>query len=142
MNINDRYKINRPQVISDLLDGELIIIKLDTGVYYSTEGSGALIWDLIERGASVRQIASTLLTHYSGDPMEVPFAIAPYFDRLVENHLISPRVGEVAEVNLPAAPEKILPFAAPKIEIYRDIQNLLLIDPIHGVNEDHGWPVA
>jgi hypothetical protein len=32
------------------------------------------------------------------------------------------------------------PFTDPVIEIYTDLQDLLLLDPIHDV-DDRGWPV-
>jgi hypothetical protein len=28
----------------------------------------------------------------------------------------------------------------PELEIYQDMQNLLLLDPVHDVDEQHGWP--
>ena len=48
-----RYRINSPPVIHQTLDGEVIVVNLDTGTYYSLVGTGAAIWDAVERGASV-----------------------------------------------------------------------------------------
>jgi hypothetical protein len=139
MNANDQYRINAPSVVSETIDGEVIVIHLEAGIYYSTQGTGAAIWDLIARGASMRQIAEGLVAQYDGDLVTITFAIAPFIEQLRAEKLI---------VTLTDAPPPALtwtpsavrpPFALPRLDIYKDMQNLLMIDPIHDVS-DIGWP--
>ena len=45
-----------------------------------------------------------------------------------------PRLGKGFDINK-------IPFEEPKLEKYSDMEDLLLLDPIHDV-EDEGWPKA
>ena len=49
----------------------------------------------------------------------------------------APAAADDAPADAPAAKE---PFRAPQIRAYTDMQDLLMIDPIHDVDET-GWPV-
>ncbi|HDY70854.1 MAG TPA: PqqD family protein, partial [Nitrospirae bacterium] len=46
-----RFRINKPHVINEIIDGEVVILNLDTGNYYSMDKAGADIWGLIEGDA-------------------------------------------------------------------------------------------
>ncbi|MDZ4767107.1 MAG: PqqD family protein [Chloroflexota bacterium] len=139
MNVNDQYRINAPNVVSETIDDEVIIIHLEAGIYYSMQGTGATIWNLIERGATVRQIAESLLTSYDGDLMTISFAIAPFITQLIDQGLIVAMTGGTPLTLALTPPAVRPPFVTPMIDIYKDMQNLLMIDPIHEVG-DIGWP--
>lgn len=38
---NTPFRVNSPSVIGEVLDGEAIIVNLDSGAYYSLNGAGA-----------------------------------------------------------------------------------------------------
>ena len=40
------YTVNAPLVIADNIDDEVIILDMESGKYYSTQGSVAAIWQL------------------------------------------------------------------------------------------------
>lgn len=47
---NDRVlRVNTPQVVCETIDGEVVIVNLDKGIYYSLLKTGADIWSRIER---------------------------------------------------------------------------------------------
>ena len=50
-----RFKVNTPPVIHETLDGEVIVVNLDTGTYYSIPGTGAEIWTLVDQGRLARR---------------------------------------------------------------------------------------
>lgn len=39
-----RLRINAPSVVGEVIDGEAVILNLETGKYYSARGSGSAIW--------------------------------------------------------------------------------------------------
>ena len=43
------FTVNREEVVSKVIDGELIIIRLSDGTYYSMENVGTRVWELVER---------------------------------------------------------------------------------------------
>ena len=42
----DRLKINEPTIVHENIDGETVILNLDSGNYYSVVDAGARIWGI------------------------------------------------------------------------------------------------
>ena len=138
-----RFKVNTPPVIHQTLDGEVIVVNLDTGTYYSLAGSSAEIWTAVEQGSSVDETVEATLGRYDGSRAEVEPAVREFIDELVSEELIAP-----SELAPPAAANRTnhangtgttLPFVPPRLDKYVDMQELLMLDPIHEVDE-RGWP--
>ena len=59
-----------------------------------------------------------------------------------EAQLVAPTEAAPAEVDRRSAPAASkLPFVAPKLETYTDMQDIILLDPVHKV-DSRGWPHA
>jgi hypothetical protein len=139
------FKINQPFVVSELIDGEAVIMNLKSGNYYSARHSGALLWDWIEKGVSQDEMPAGLARVYAGDPVEMERDVTAFIDSLLEQQLISETTADSGTPPLPVVhgdgSTPLLPYVAPVLEIYADMQDLLLLDPIHDIDEV-GWPVA
>ena len=141
------YRINSPRVIGEVLDGEAIIVHLETGVYYSLGGAGADLWAAAQSGATLAQLVDLVLARFSGAPAAVAAEIAALVDELVAEGLLVD--DETPPVALPAGPRAAdpapfadrPPFVKPTLHKYTDMADLLLLDPIHEVDEQ-GWPHA
>src|SRR5690606_26234646 len=59
-----------PSVVSETLDGELVLLCLDSGVYYGLDAIGTLIWTSLNRGSSVQQTLDLLDAHFPDTPRE------------------------------------------------------------------------
>lgn len=59
-----------PSVVSETLDGELVLLCLDSGVYYGLDAIGTLIWTSLNRGSSVQQTLDLLDEHFPDTPRE------------------------------------------------------------------------
>src|SRR5262249_7176566 len=110
-----------------------------SGVYFSLRASAVDIWLMIEAGASRSAIVASLLSSYDGDPGVVGAAVDRCVTEFLQDGLIQER-----PANGPAASDAVFygskrPFAEPLIERFTDMQNLLLLDPVHEVT-DEGWP--
>ena len=46
-----RLRVNSPNVMSETIEGEVIVINLATGSYYSLKDAGAAIWHALADGA-------------------------------------------------------------------------------------------
>ena len=55
-----RYRVSNPRIIHEIMEGEVVLINLDTGTYYSLDRAGAHIWRGIESVATVGEIAADL----------------------------------------------------------------------------------
>jgi hypothetical protein len=136
------FCINEKQVAYETFDGEILAVNVESGIYYSLGGAAARIWEALLGGATVEAIAESLAAVYSTDRSEISSSVAPFVAQLLDENLI--RAGEPINRGGPAARAYIgqekLPFAPPTMEIFSDMQDLLLLDPIHEV-DDAGWPV-
>jgi hypothetical protein len=140
MNLNSRYRINSPAVIGEVIDGEAIIIHLDSGSYFSAQGTAARIWELVGQGATMQQMVEALTAEYDSDALAVSFALSALITQLSTHELIVPDDKSAAAdlVFTPVAQKQ--PFDEPRLEVFHDMQNLLMLDPIHEIDADRGWP--
>ena len=140
---NQRFRVNTPTVTHETIDGEAVIINLDSGNYYSLVEVGSFIWGLVEKGASASEVQNLVLQTYQGDATDVDRGVQELFAQLQQENLIVPVDGAGA-----LDPTELLPsnnsheklsFSPPSLQKYSDMQELLLLDPIHDVDEA-GWP--
>lgn len=136
---NITYRINSPTVINETIEGESVIINLTTGYYYSLEGSGARIWEAIGMGTPVSQLVEMVSCRYEGNPTEMAAAIEELVKELAAESLIVPCQNGAAAAPSDKAPTKKEAFVKPALNKFGDMQDLLLLDPIHEVDEQ-GWP--
>ena len=135
-----RLCIAGPSVVHETIEGEVIIVNLDKGLYFSTDGVGACIWAMIVAGRTADEIL--LWATDALDAGEVGTVdVTEFLDDLRENELIStvPETPDGGDFDLPAAPAT---YEKPTLHVYADMEELLLLDPIHDVSDDAGWPHA
>jgi Coenzyme PQQ synthesis protein D (PqqD) len=142
------YEISGPNVIYQAIEGEVVIIRLDTGTYYNLDTIGAEIWQQVARRATLAEIVDTLAAHYDGERASIQNAVVKLIGELESEKLISCLASEAGSGGEPTiAPNgdgeqgARSTFHAPVFEIYTDMQELMLLDPIHEVG-DMGWPTT
>jgi hypothetical protein len=135
-------RINSPGVVCETIDGEVIIINLDNGAYYSLQGTAAEIWGCVDDHGTVDEVMARMAHHYNGDPAQVGTEVMQFLDLLAAESLIVPDSALVSsrQESEGARTEGPRPeFDPPKLEKYTDMEEFLLVDPIHEVGEQ-GWP--
>ena len=135
-----RFKVNSPPVIHQTLDGEVIVVNLDTGTYYSFDGVGAEIWAAAERGLTVEEVVSEAAERHSTSSSVAAPAVTRFLAELAREELIVGANGSQPFTTAETA-DSISngTFPEPQLNKYTDMQELLLLDPIHDVDE-RGWP--
>ena len=146
MDTNTSLRINTPKIVHETIDGETVILNLDSGNYYSLDGIGANIWALVEKNVAMNGIIECISNGYDGVREEMEAAINTFIAQLMQEDLIMPDRTNVSgnpdwsNTQLNTAPGENVPgFVAPALNKYTDMQDLLLLDPIHEV-DDAGWP--
>lgn len=136
-----RFRTNAPAVASEIIDGEAVIMNLRTGAYFSTRGSGSLLWSWIEQGIPEDALLRALGQSFPAADGEAAPALKAFLSQLLEHELIRevPLQGPMPPPDPQIHPVSA-PFVAPVLEVYTDMQDLLLLDPIHDVHEEEGWP--
>ena len=144
MEANSRFTVNSPQVTHETIDGEAVILNLDTGSYYSVNNAAAVIWNLLDSGMSVGRIVEAISARFTGDPKEIETGVHALVEKLAEEGLIladGEIDGQATEpTNMTTEHQgQMLTFEFPMLHKYTDMEDLLLLDPIHDV-DDIGWP--
>ena len=141
----DKYRVNSPNVIHEIIDGEAVIVNLDKGFYYSLLNTGAEIWECINKGMPKADIVSYLLTQYDSSYKDIENAVDILISKLQTEEIIVPNLNK--EDTYKKFGEKIKSkreeikkrFTTPNLEKFTEMEELLLLDPIHEVDE-MGWP--
>jgi hypothetical protein len=138
--MHQTYRVLKPEVVADVIDGEAVIMNLKTGQYFSSEGTGSDCWDALAAGLSMAQLVDQLIDNYETDRKTVESAVAEFVQDLVSHMLIAPSDAPPPPVTVkpPSSPRS--PFHAPVLNVFSDMQDLLLLDPIHDVDAA-GWPM-
>ncbi len=141
MRPDSSFRVNTPTVSHEIIDGEAVIINLETGNYYSLRGVGAKIWDLVERRLSITDICQSVSDVYEGPRAEIDKSVLDLLSQLAaENLVVALDSTETITSPLSIATEaEKRPFESPELQKFTDMQELLLLDPVHDV-DDTGWP--
>jgi hypothetical protein len=145
MNLGDRFRINTPQVVHDTIDGETILLNLDRGTYYSLNDSGAALWSAIEKCSTGEGLVTFAESYFEGFEAGQISIIKHFLGELRREGLIVPMEDASAaettsgKIVTNGRDTSRIRFAPPVIHKYNDMQDLLLLDPIHDVGE-MGWP--
>ena len=126
-------------IVHETLDGEVVIINLKTGTYYSLQGPGAVVWETLIGGTTPAALASRLDEAAAIGAGPAAQAIAAMLGALhAEGLVVSEQPVAIPAAPLPDLPETLA--AALTLQRFTDVQELLTIDPVHEVDEV-GWPV-
>jgi Coenzyme PQQ synthesis protein D (PqqD) len=134
MRASGGYTINAPDVVAEDLDGEIVILNLANGHYFSLGGIACAIWSLLLEGHTPQSILASI--EASGP--DLVDGSSEFINRLIELELIRPRTD--ADAAFVGPPDQIWSGNGPTIEVYDDLAELIFADPIHDVDEQAGWP--
>lgn len=130
------YTIDRSVVVSEVIDGEAVIINLDSGRYYSLNETGSVVWGML--------LPQSMDIHGLVRKLGERFALPQDIDGILINtmeHWISEGLVVRSELTTGLPTDQAEPgtaelreFIPPHLDIYTDMQDFLLVDPIHEVD--------
>lgn len=126
----DRFRRDDQNVAAKVMDGEAVIINLANGVYYSMDNTGGVAWAMIEEGYRLDQVATALAERYDVSHERVLEDVERLVSQLLAESLLvptdhGPEVGRAEETPRVGR----LPYEAPVLNAYRDMGDLLALDP-------------
>lgn len=144
-----KFSVNAPKVVHETIEGEVVIVNLDKGDYYSLVQAGADIWSGIISGMSTDEIIQEMAQRYAGAPAIIEKSVNDFIAQLQREELIKidqtdeslNSNGKAASILAEINAEKPN-FEPPSLNKYTDMEELLALDPIHEVDEQIGWPSA
>jgi hypothetical protein len=129
-------------VTHERLDDEVIAINLETGAYYALDDTAADCWTLLVGGVATDDIVATLCERYAVDADTARRDLDAFTAELEGDGLLLPDDAPPSAIDgaLPPVAERRA-YVVPVVNKFDDLEELLLLDPIHEV-DDVGWPVA
>ena len=139
------YKLDRARIVFEQFEDETVLVNTETGYYYSLSPSGSEILRLLEEGCPAESLVHALfgnsysISHPTG-------LIESFVKRLKSEGIL---VDRASDHPFDTNGERRAPlyadgadFPPPALDRFDDVRDLLLIDPIHQVDEEYGWPKA
>jgi len=124
------YRIASAEITHQFLDGEVVAIDFQTGHYHNLRGAAAQAFAALLAGTPQENLPSV----FTDAPADAPAVFQGLINTWLKTGLLvaGPAV-HLIEATAPVA------WSAPCSEVFEDMQQLLLADPIHDVG-DKAWP--
>lgn len=138
------YRRNDAELAAEQFEDGLVIINFLTGRYFSMNSTAEAVWALLEHGCSAETVAARLAEHCGvgeSDGARLHADLEAFFAQLVQERLVCRDGASTVSPagTLVAGP---IPYEPPHVEVFEDLADLILLDPIHDVNEQLGWPAV
>jgi len=138
--LQSRFGIDNSKISHDRLEGEVIVVDLESGSYYCLTNTGADVWTLLVEGYSGEEAVQILHEYYLGDRNNIEVDVKEFIKKLIEFTLLfETKIIRINEIRLPNDLNRSQWFK-PKLDEYNDMWDLIKMDPIHESNEELGWP--
>ncbi len=77
----------QPDILSQDLDGEIVLLNMKNEHYYSLKESGVFMWQLLNRHSNKQMVKELLLQEYEIDEATIQRDLDSFIDWLVEKNL-------------------------------------------------------
>ena len=130
-------RIRIEDVSAERMEGDVIAVNLHTGSYFSLSGPAADVWTACATGAAIEKCCTALDAAYASSvPRDQVMAMVA---ACIEQGLFDEI--DPLEVDVPTLPDDWQrgQWTEPKLEVFDDLKDLILVDPIHDASA-LGWP--
>jgi hypothetical protein len=132
------YRANLNGVHFENFNGENVIVNLNLGNYYSVRNCAAWIWDALQVGVTEAGLIDDLVNFYQLERELISQDLGRFLSALRDEQLIiETNAADLSSLEIGKLPRHYL---APELEIFNDLQELFLLDPVHAVDGTMGWP--
>jgi hypothetical protein len=134
MDSADTFVLRDSDIAAEDFDGEFVVLDLTVGRYFSLAGGAAIVWRALAGGHALGAAEAAFA---EGDPRRR--AVTQLAEQLVAHQLLKAGAG-APDPDAAVLAELALSPGPFEIEVFDDLADLLLADPIHDVDAEAGWP--
>lgn len=138
MDTTIHYYLNPQGLTYEDFGGEMVAVNFDTGKYYGLTGSALTIWQALLRPRTVDELVELLELKYSEGEHDIRDMTEKFIKILEGEGLLLQVQSPNLQLN---SDEERRPFVAPNLEVHTDLQELIMLDPVHDTDPERGWPV-
>lgn len=80
-------------VVSAKVDGEAVLLNIDTGIYFGLNAVGTCIWEFLVEGKCQDEILDQMVAEYDVERERLESDFTSFMDLLLENDLVRPLNG-------------------------------------------------
>ena len=136
--------VPKSAVTWDEIGGEIVAINLANGLYHSLRDTARDAFVLLDAGVTVAEVVAALAaTGPSADVVATD--VGRFVADLLSAGLATEAGDDASDVGAKPDPSALFDgnraYSAPLLETYTDLEDLMLLDPVHDV-DDKGWPRA
>ena len=129
LNLHDRLRPNEQEVAAKVMDGEAVLINLGTGLYYSMDNAGGVMWSLIEQQRSIGDAAAVIARLYGIEGKQAEADVLALAEELLAEGLVLRADGQADPEHVDPERFDDRPYETPRLQTYRDMTDLLALDP-------------
>jgi hypothetical protein len=123
------------------LDDEVIAIDLESGAYFALDDVAAVCWSILAAGGTATAAVEATVAGFEVSRETAQRDVAEFVEELMRVGLLAPVDSPSEGVRSPEMPQQSRAYKPPAIERFDDLEELLVLDPIHEVDEA-GWPAT
>jgi hypothetical protein len=138
MRRDDIIAANSVSAASEDFGGEAVIIHFDRGTYFSLGGSAPAIWAMVQKPVTMGGMLDAIRSAKITVTPEFELALGVFVEQLLEHDLVRP--AKNAEPSSLPSVDAGLFTKPPTLEVFADLAELILMDPVHQVDVLEGWP--
>ena len=131
MRADTKLRVREPDVAAKVIDGEAVIINLASGMYYSLNGSGSAVWELIEKGCTLAEASDAVRSAFNISAETAERDVSRLWENLLAENLVvvsedmSSKSSHAGSIDVNAGSE----YAAPSLTKFEDMVDLFAADP-------------
>lgn len=124
-----QLKVTSASIIHDTIEGEAVVLNLETGYYYAFNSVATVIWSLIVAGKHSEESIARIAGSQNSN----------FLRFLVDHEIVAPeKIEGKADSGLD---ELEIISGLAQWNTFSDMQDLFLLDPIHDIAlSDKDWP--
>lgn len=132
-------QLDSSNIAKEVFDNELVMINIPLGKYYSVRGStGVRVLEILEQPVTRQQIVQAVTAEYEVGEEQAAAEVEAFILQLEEESLVTASQENAGAVIAAGAGKQV--YASLALEVYDDMQELILLDPVHDVESFKGWP--
>ena len=134
MHRSDVYAVASKDIVFETFDGEAVVLDLSNGKYFGFSDSGSAVWQALSSGVGTPALIAAATIDAAG--------LEAFVAQLVEFGLLAP--SDATPQPLPDDFPAVLAVAKEplNVSVHDDLADLIIVDPIHEVEEPLGWPAV
>lgn len=125
------------RVFAEEFDGETVLIDVENGLYFSLAGAAADLWRSFTPAREPETVVAAMTSSLQGaDPKALQELIAQ-----MQAHGLLGSAPSVDSTTLAPLVFAASNFQTPVMQVFSDLAELIVIDPVHEVDAAGGWPM-